>query len=54
MFMKIKDLKRLIEGFNDEDEVAVEVGEELYECYAYDNAYCRNELRVPTLVIGKE
>lgn len=54
MFMKIKDLKEIIEKFNDDDEVAIEIDEELYECYVYDNDYCRNELKIPTLVIAKE
>lgn len=54
MFMKIRDLKKLMEEFNDEDEVAVETSGELYECYAYDSEYCRKQLKIPTLVIGKE
>lgn len=54
MFMKIKELKKLMEQFDDNDEVAIEIDEELYECYAYDDDYSRNELKVPTLVIAKE
>lgn len=52
--MKIKALKKLIENFKDEDEVAIEINETLYDCYGYDDDYCRNERKVPTLVIAQE
>lgn len=52
--MKIKELKELMKNFNDEDEVAIEINEVLYECYGYDDNYCRNEMKIPTLVIAQE
>lgn len=52
--MKIKDLKKIIESFDDKDEVAIEINEKIYDCYAYDDDYCRNEIGVPTLVIAQE
>jgi hypothetical protein len=52
--MKIKDLKKLLENFSDEDTVAIEINEELHDCIAYDDDYARNELETPTLVIGLE
>ncbi len=52
--MKIKDLKKLLENFSDEDEVAIEINETLYDCCAYDDDYCRNERNIPTLVIAQE
>lgn len=52
--MKIRDLKKLIGNFNDEDEVAIEIDEVMYDCYGYDNEYCRDKLGVPTLVIAQE
>ncbi len=52
--MKIKDLKKAIEGFNDNDEVAIEINEQIYDCYAYDDEYCRKEIGIPTLVIAQE
>lgn len=52
--MKIKDLKKLLENFSDEDEVAIEINETLFDCYGYDDAHCRNERKIPTLVIAQE
>lgn len=52
--MKIKDLKKLLKNFSDEDEVAIEIDKEIYDCYGYDSDYARNEMKVPTLVIAKE
>lgn len=51
--MKIKDLKKLIEQFQDEDEVGIEIDEEIYDCFAYDDEWCRQEGH-PCLVIVKE
>lgn len=52
--MKVKDLKKLLENFTDDDTVAIEINEELHDCIAYDDDYARNELETPTLVIGLE
>lgn len=52
--MKIKDLKKLIENFNDNDEVGIEINGEIYDCYGYDHEYARNEMKIPTLVIAQE
>lgn len=52
--MKIKDLKKIIENFDDKDEVAIEIDEQIYDCIAYDNEYCRKEIGIPTLVIAQE
>lgn len=51
--MKIKDLKNLINGFNDEDDVAIEIDEALYDCYGYDDEWCREQGH-PCLVIAEE
>lgn len=51
--LKIKDLKKLIESFDDEDEVGIEENEQIYDCYAYDDEWCRQEGH-PCLVFVKE
>ncbi|TDT63395.1 hypothetical protein [Fonticella tunisiensis] len=51
--MKIKDLKELIKQFNDEDDVVIEIEENLYDCYGYDDDWCRREGH-PCLVIAME
>jgi len=52
--MKIKDLKKLIEKFNDEDEVAIEIDEEVYNCFGYELDYKVYENGTPTLVIAQD
>lgn len=52
--MKVKDLKKAIEGYDDDDEVVIEgEDEELYECYCEDAMLmvARQNLRV--LMIAK-
>jgi hypothetical protein len=50
--IKVKDLKELIKDFDDEDEVGIEENEQLYDCYAYDDKYCREQGH-PCLVIAR-
>ncbi|MGH4125128.1 MAG: hypothetical protein ACREV6_19605 [Clostridium sp.] len=51
--LKVKDLKKLLEKFDDEDGIEIEVKEKIYDCYAYDDEWCRNEGH-PCLVLVKE
>lgn len=53
MRLKIKDLKELLNQFEDNDEVGIEINEEIYDCYGYDDEWCRNEGH-PCLVIALE
>lgn len=51
--LKIKDLKELLEQFNDNDDVGIEIDEIIYDCYGYDHEWCRKEGH-PCLVIAME
>lgn len=51
--MKIKDLKELVNAFNDEDDVKIEIKETLFQCYGYDDEFQR-KTGEPTLVIALE
>jgi len=49
--MKIKNLKELLENFNDEDSVKIEIKKTLFECSARDDEFERLT-GTPTLVIS--
>lgn len=51
--LKIKELKKMIEMFKDEDNVAIKVKEKLYDCYAYDEEFSRS-VGHPCLVIASD
>jgi hypothetical protein len=51
--LKVKELKKILEDFDDEDDVAIEKNEKLYDCIAYDDEWCRQEGH-PCLVVAYE
>lgn len=51
--LKVKELKKALEKFKDEDDVAIQVKEKLYDCYPFDDEFSRS-VGHPCLVIASD